>query len=270
MYLLHFIPFILSNKEKEEITIKVILFAVSIILSLTIVIISYANFRTYQWKKGKFPKHLKFTEDNLLEAYISLSALMLRNNPVERQEKIKFMNSYFSKEFTKSNYNFQHSLNFAYDYPIRLDTICFWINKHLEDKSHRIQILYFLAGISILDGSFHPREKELLKSLTQNLKIETKDLDSILAMYEKAEENRRAYQSQKEDKPKTPTPDLNLKILGLDNSANLDTIKKAYRKLAKMHHPDKYMNESPDRYRMAEEHFIKIQQAYEALIEKYK
>jgi DnaJ like chaperone protein len=274
MYLLQFIPFVLSNKEKEEIAVKVIFFAITLVLPLAIGIVSYANYRTYKWKKGKFPKNLKFNEDNLLEAYISLSALMLRNNPLERHEKIKYMNTYFSKEFPKSNYNFQHSLNFAYDYPIQLDTICFWINKHLLDKSHRVQIIYFLAGISIIDGRFEPREMNLLIELTQQLKLKQKDLESIIAMFEQTRDRQKEYEQKKAENQFHTTRktnlDLNYKILGLESNATFEEVKKAYRKLAKMHHPDKFMHENPDRYRMAEEHFIKIQQAYEAIENKYK
>ncbi|KMZ96302.1 hypothetical protein PVNG_02440 [Plasmodium vivax North Korean] len=54
------------------------------------------------------------------------------------------------------------------------------------------------------------------------------------------------------------------KILGIDNNASQEEIKKAYRKLAKQYHPD--LNKSPD----AEEQFKKVNEAYEVLSDPEK
>lgn len=54
-----------------------------------------------------------------------------------------------------------------------------------------------------------------------------------------------------------------LKILGLNESANLEDIKKAYKKLAKKYHPD------VSKEKNAEEKFKQIQQAYDFLEKNY-
>ncbi|HLD90898.1 MAG TPA: J domain-containing protein [Patescibacteria group bacterium] len=55
------------------------------------------------------------------------------------------------------------------------------------------------------------------------------------------------------------------KILGVSNGATTDEIKKAYRKLAKLHHPDKNQNDPT-----AEENFKRINEAYEILSDENK
>lgn len=58
-----------------------------------------------------------------------------------------------------------------------------------------------------------------------------------------------------------------LKILGLDYDADIDTIKKAYRELVKIHHPDLFKN--PKNKEKASKNFKIIKKAYDYLIEKY-
>jgi hypothetical protein len=52
-------------------------------------------------------------------------------------------------------------------------------------------------------------------------------------------------------------------ILGIQSNASIDDIKKAYRKKARLYHPD--INPDPD----AKDHFISITEAYEFLIANY-
>ena len=53
------------------------------------------------------------------------------------------------------------------------------------------------------------------------------------------------------------------KVLGVDPSATNEEIKKAYRKMAVQHHPDKYSQMGEEHQKAAKEKFQKIQEAYE-------
>lgn len=55
------------------------------------------------------------------------------------------------------------------------------------------------------------------------------------------------------------------KILGVSEGATPEEIKKAYRNLAKQHHPDRYANESEEVREMHEKKFKEINEAYEKL-----
>ncbi|NPA67882.1 MAG: DnaJ domain-containing protein, partial [Chlorobi bacterium] len=58
-------------------------------------------------------------------------------------------------------------------------------------------------------------------------------------------------------------------ILGIPPSATVSQIKKAYRTLAKKHHPDKFAGQSEELIRKAEEKFQEIKEAYDTIL-KYK
>ena len=59
-------------------------------------------------------------------------------------------------------------------------------------------------------------------------------------------------------------------ILGVSKNASQDEIKKAYRKLAKQWHPDKFTKENESKRKEAEEKFKKISEAYETLGDEQK
>ncbi|MBC2856010.1 MAG: DnaJ domain-containing protein [Cetobacterium sp.] len=54
-------------------------------------------------------------------------------------------------------------------------------------------------------------------------------------------------------------------VLGVEKGSSKDEIKKAYRDLAKKHHPDKYVNETQELRDYHEKKFKEINEAYEKL-----
>ena len=53
------------------------------------------------------------------------------------------------------------------------------------------------------------------------------------------------------------------KVLGIDESASNDEVKKAYRKMAIKHHPDKFSQLGEEQQKAAKNKFQKIEEAYE-------
>lgn len=60
------------------------------------------------------------------------------------------------------------------------------------------------------------------------------------------------------------------KILGLQNNASQDDIKKAFRKLSKEYHPDRFVNETEEKRKEAEERFKDINEANQVLSDPQK
>ena len=78
---------------------------------------------------------------------------------------------------------------------------------------------------------------------------------------------RRLIEAQNKDEIKSSISAIQLacKIIGVSEQATMLEIKKAYRSLVKLHHPDRFATESLAQQQIAEQKFIEIQKAYEIL-----
>jgi len=129
-----------------------------------------------EWHKGLFEDETndKHSEDPMLEAYISLGALMIRKDRSSYSEKILYLNSYFARNFPRSHYNFGRSFTESLKNPVRPKVITRWLKRKLPKREQRIQIMYFLAGLSTVDGSMNQREIDLLKEMNVLLNLSPK------------------------------------------------------------------------------------------------
>jgi DnaJ like chaperone protein len=110
----------------------------------------------------------------------------------------------------------------------------------------RLQILHFLFGVANADGSISKTELSKVEQIAAALGIRPSDMESIKAMFIKAT-----------DRP--------YKILEISSSATDADVKKAYRTMAKKYHPDKLQSKDPALIKGAQEKFLKVQEAYEAI-----
>ncbi|MDX2361952.1 MAG: DnaJ domain-containing protein [Crocinitomicaceae bacterium] len=224
-----------------------------------------------RWEKGIFPSNFAYTRDNLMEAYICLTGVILRADRNDTKEKMSYLQNYFRKHFPEENYQYMDSLKFSYEHPIQLKTISSWMRKKLSSRQ-RLQVMYFLAGLAYVDGFMNARERKVFVELKELLEISEKDYRSILGMHEQRREREENHQRKKKEPSayrKKSNIKLSCEVLGIAESASMDEIKKAYRTLVKLHHPDRYATESVAQQKIAEERFLEIQKAYETL-EKYK
>lgn len=244
-----------------------IFFAVGTFLYIRFLLKHNANQRI---QKGYFSQFDGYSDDNLMEAYISLGARFILADRQDRREKIVYMNKYFNRYFPDAIYNFSSSLVDSFNEPVNIKVVGRWLNYNLPQKDRRLQILYFLSGMSMIDGSIGAKEMELLVELNDVLGLSKKDFESVMAMYQRREE--RTYQEQR-GAPRLSAEkraiQLSCRILGVSEHASMDEIKKAYRSLAKLHHPDRFATESIEQQGIANERFVEIQKAYDVL-EKLK
>lgn len=114
------------------------------------------------------------------------------------------------------------------------------------DYSQRLQLLNFLVMIAQADGKLPQVEIVALKECAQWMQMSTDEVDSMLGMGK--DDLASAYQ-----------------VLGVSSHATDDEVKKAYRKLALEHHPDKVAALGEDIRQAAEKKFQKINEAKERI-----
>lgn len=249
-----------------------VIFVVLVLIAITIYL-THDYYETKRWKQGIFPLKLKYTPENLLKAYISLSANLIRRDIAENAVKSDFSINYLKKEFSNCKEDIQKALKFSIKYPIQLNTVCQWINENVKEDFNRLQIIYFLTSQSMVHGKIMPQEYRFLEYLTEQFKLEFKDLDSIVASYYRKEEESKSgktsgRKSRSKVNTKAPTKSKvasYYKVLGISENATMKEVKKAYRKLAMQHHPDKFANAGAAEISKAQARFLKIQEAYEYL-----
>lgn len=207
-----------------------------------------------------FDNKTTLNNNSLLKAYICLALRMISTENDMRSEKFKYISSYFYRHFPESKDDIQTIFKNAFQNPIDVHVISSWLKIHLNYEK-RTQVMYFLFGLSYVDGRIDPHELRLLKPLADTLEITPKDFESIFAMYKQKEQHQKVKTTNKSSEKK-----IAAKILGVSEFASIDEIKKAYRQLAKLHHPDKYASESIEQRKIAEERFIEIQTAYEIMV----
>lgn len=114
------------------------------------------------------------------------------------------------------------------------------------DYAQLVQLLNFLVIISQADGRVDASEVTAMKECAQWMHLSADEIDSLLGMGKNDLES--AY-----------------RVLGVSPSASDDEVKRAYRRLALEHHPDKVAALGEDVRRAAEKKFQQINEAKERI-----
>ncbi|GAB5416277.1 MAG: hypothetical protein Crog4KO_11390 [Crocinitomicaceae bacterium] len=218
------------------------------------------------WRKGIFPQSLKLTEDNLLEAYLALGSLLILLDYQGSKDKTRFINDYFNRYFRNANYNFGDSLLFSMRHPMQIDSVSAWLRNHLPTEGERSQVIYFLTGLGMLGGKLSHRELQFLEIMNRKLELPTSNLERIISIFKNYHASRKESHSQSRKRSSKPTIDQGARyarILHLSETPTSESLKQAYRKLVKQHHPDRFSQASEAQQLIAKEKFQQIQEAYE-------
>jgi DnaJ like chaperone protein len=114
------------------------------------------------------------------------------------------------------------------------------------DYSVKLQLVHYLFGIAAADGLYHPDEVEIISAIAGFMGVPASDFTSIKAMFVK--DFNWAYD-----------------VLEITTNATDDEVKKAYREMAKKHHPDKVAHLGDDVKQSATKKFQEVSAAYDEI-----
>ncbi len=176
---------------------------------------------------------------------VLVAAVMKADGKVVKSE-LDYVKQYFAQSFGPAAS--QEAMLYLRDLlkqEIPLRDVATQIRQRL-DHSSRLQLLHFLYGVSGADGNFHPEEVRVIDRIASYLGISHKDAQSIKSMF-------------------YGDTDAAYKILEVEANTSDEEIKKAYRRMAVKHHPDKVAYLGDDIKKAASEKFKKLNEAYEQI-----
>jgi DnaJ like chaperone protein len=240
-----------------------------IFLFLSLAFFLFRAISGQMWIKGIVPKTVKYNEENLFKIYLSLAVLMIKADRRKTETKRSHLMAYFQNKFDIDDEDYRYMFKWSFtNERIQIQSACNWLNKNVPDMGYQSQLLFFLAGIAIIDGSITRHERAILDKLAKGLKIPQQEINAIIASYQeqhyrqKRAEQRKNYRNQAKRSSSSKKKQM-ARILEISDSPTMDEVKKAYRTMAKLHHPDRFINNGPEQIKLAQERFIEIQKAYE-------
>ncbi|MBO4482084.1 MAG: TerB family tellurite resistance protein [Bacteroidales bacterium] len=129
----------------------------------------------------------------------------------------------------------------------------------------RLITLKFLFDIAQADGTISVEELSCIQRIASNLNISRMDFESLKAMYMGGYQYSGTGGGSSYTAPRVDNLDNDYRILEISPDATDEEVKKAYRELAKKHHPDKVNHLGDDVRKAAEEKFARLNQAYERI-----
>lgn len=168
-----------------------------------------------------------------MHSEMELVRQMLRQNfgASAVQQGNEILNRLFEEQKREGWQQFKHTVR----------ECCSQINRQM-DYSQRLQLLNYLVMVAKADGSVPQSEITALKEAAQWMGLNTSEVDQMLHLGKGTLED--AY-----------------KVLGVSPDVSDDELKKAYRKLALQHHPDKVAALGDDVRKAAEKKFQEINAA---------
>ena len=126
-----------------------------------------------------------------------------------------------------------------------------------SDRAKQQQFMGFLIQLAFIDGEVSESEEELLQIIAEALEFDPNAYHAIFDQFE---------QMMKNVSPKANIEDA-YKVLGVNKDDDMKTVKKAYKKLVRLYHPDIIASQGKDEAYMKEAtaKTQEINQAYEMI-----
>jgi len=139
-------------------------------------------------------------------------------------------------------------------------------------------LVQMALSVALADGSLRVGEAHIVRLVADLVGIDQGELDALFRgmtghpLPQPGDPGSRLYWSKRgaASPPASATPNLErLKayaVLGLDEGATQEQVKSAFRRLAQVHHPDRYRELGPEAVAAATESFRRMKAAYDFLL----
>ena len=182
---------------------------------------------------------------DILTMLMALSAAVMKADGKVLKAELDYVKQFFSQQFG-NQFNTRHLQvlkQFLDSNIIPINEICNDIRNRMPAEV-RAQLVHYLFGIAKADGNVAESELKSIENIANLLGVSQQEFISLKNMF---------YRDVNSD----------YKILGVTANASNEEVKKAYRKMAITHHPDKVASMGEEYQKGAKEKFLKIQEAYE-------
>ncbi|MDO9001307.1 MAG: TerB family tellurite resistance protein [Bacteroidota bacterium] len=192
-----------------------------------------------------YKQHAGRSNQDFATMLMALSAAVMKADGRTLKVELEYIKSFFAQQFGPqfSSIHLQTLKHFLDGGDIPLAQICGDIKLRMTVEV-RVQLLHYLFGIAKADGHVADEEIKVLNNIARLLEIPNSDFESVKNMF---------YRDVNSD----------YRVLGIENNATEEDIKKAYRQMVVRYHPDKVIHMGEEYQKGAKEKFQKIQEAYE-------
>lgn len=180
---------------------------------------------------------------------VIITAAVMKADGKVLKDELEYVKTFFRQQFndeiTKQALLY---LRDALKKTLPLEQACIQVRRQL-DYATRIHVLHYLFGLARSEGNITLSEENAIEHIASHLGILHADFLSIKSAYIRTSHPNDTHWAYK--------------ILEIQPNASNDEVKKAYRRMAIKHHPDKVIQQSEKQRKEAEEHFKKINDAFE-------
>lgn len=207
-----------------------------------------------------------------IKELLALVSVILTNDKKLLQSELNYV-----KRFLKHNFSEEEAQDYLLVFReytkknLSIEKICVRLNRGLDNPGKR-QIMHLLIGAAVADRDLTISELDHLYYIGRQMNISKLTIDSLLSMHSFTYEGnfqRKQQGNQQQSSRSSRRPSYSLKdayrVLEISENATESEVKKAYRKLVVIYHPDKVSQMGANFQKSAKEKFQKIQDAYEQI-----
>lgn len=229
--------------------------------------------------RTSFSSH-HISQDEFIDMLMQLTAAVIQADNKMLKSELDFVKTYLVNNIGVNKA--QKAILELRDYlnqPVDLQSVCENI-KNNSNIQERLLIMQFLFGLAQADGHIDATEVNVIRNIALSIGIPSSTFESLKSMfmgysyqggyggsYGSSFGSGYGYDSGSSSYSSTTYHNLDddYKILEVSSDATNDEVKKAYRKAAIKHHPDKVSHLGEEVRKAAEEKFSKVNEAYERI-----